>query len=311
MKREIKFPIAAVFSSLASLSGLIRLINYFYQLLVNGIPLPQVFVGTLTQFISLAACIMLTVVLFMRKRGPLLWAPLCIDLVLALLGVFSFVGYDIPNWLLLSYVVPPVLNMINGILYLLFAIFQDKKEASDAAGVFRKIWFIPGILSFVGYLFSIYETYLRVINGYVNILDFLNTFSGPLVSIPMAFLLGWWLTHPYKKERAVYQMPVAQPYGQPYGQPVYQSAGASDAAQKVFCPNCGRELLPDEMFCAGCGTRRPEPSRAEPDTANQKVFCSGCGRELPPDEDFCGICGTKRPVTKESGHTEQDNHINL
>ncbi len=307
MKREIKFPIAAVFSSLASLSGLIRLINYFYQLLVNGIPLPRVFVGTLTQFISLAACIMLTVVLFMRKRGPLLWAPLCIDLVLALLGIFSFVGYDIPNWLLLSYVVPPVLNMINGILYLLFAIFQDKKEASDAAGVFRKIWFIPGILSFVGYLFSIYETYLRVINGYVNILDFLNTFSGPLVSIPMAFLLGWWLTHPYKKEKPIYQMPVAQTYGQP----IYQGVGAFGAAQKVICINCGRELLPDETFCANCGTRRQEPPRDGAVDAEQKVFCVGCGRELSLDEDFCGICGTKRPVTKESGHTEQDNHINL
>ena len=99
MKREIKFPIAAVFSSLASLSGLIRLINYFYQLLVNGIPLPRVFVGTLTQFISLAACIMLTVVLFMRKRGPLLWAPLCIDLVLALLGIFCVVYSSTPVYI--------------------------------------------------------------------------------------------------------------------------------------------------------------------------------------------------------------------
>lgn len=93
------------------------------------------------------------------------------------------------------------------------------------------------------------------------------------VGLPMTFLLGWWLTHPYKKERAVYQMPVAQPYGQPYGQPVYQSVGVSDAAQKVFC--------------------------------------TGCGRELPPDEDFCGACGTKRPTIKGSDHTEQGNHIEL
>ena len=139
----------------------------------------------------------------------------------------------------------------------------------------------------------------------------LSMFSILAVGLPMTFLLGWWLTHPYKKERAVYQMPVAQPYGQPYGQPVYQSAGASDAAQKVFCTNCGRELLPDEIFCVNCGTRRPEPPRSEPDHAEQKVFCTGCGRELPPDEDFCGTCGTKRPVDKTSGHTVYGGHIDL
>ena len=92
------------------------------------------------------------------------------------------------------------------------------------------------------------------------------------------------------KKRAAYHMPVAQPYGQPF----YQSVGTFNTAQKITCSVCGRELLPDEMFCAGCGTRRPEPSRAEPDVANQKVFCSGCGRELPPDENFCCVCGMHR-----------------
>ena len=132
-------------------------------------------------------------------------------------------------------------------------------------------------------------------------------FSILAVELPMTFLLGWWLTHPYKKEKPVYQMPIAQPYGQP----VYQSVGTFDAAQKVICINCGRELLSDELFCAGCGTRRPEQLRAEPDHAEQKVFCSGCGRELPPDEDFCGACGTKRPVDKTSGHTVYGGHIDL
>ena len=28
--------------------------------------------------------------------------------------------------------------------------------------------------------------------------------------------------------------------------------------QKVFCTGCGKELLPDEQFCAACGQKRPE-----------------------------------------------------
>lgn len=30
------------------------------------------------------------------------------------------------------------------------------------------------------------------------------------------------------------------------------------AMQKVFCTGCGKELLPDEQFCAACGQKRPE-----------------------------------------------------
>lgn len=116
-----------------------------------------------------------------------------------------------------------------------------------------------------------------------------------LFLIPMTFLLGWWLTHPYKKERAVYQMPVAQPYGQP----VYQSVGAFDAVQKVICINCGRKLLPDEIFCVNCGTRRPEPPWAEPDDAEQKAFCTGCGKELSVSEEFCSACSKQRIPTQE------------
>lgn len=273
-KREIAFPIAAVFSAIAILVGLVRLIYYFYQLLANGVPLPQIFVGAIGQFVSLVSCILLTVVLFMRKRCPLLFVPLGIDLVLDFLSAFSnfsIVG-RLPSWLLLSYVVSPVLSMANGVLFLLFAVFQDCKEESDAARAFRKIWFIPGIVSVVSYIFGVYQTCLGMIKGYTTILDLAYTFSGPLVSIPMAFLLGWWLTHPYKKEKPVYKMPVAQPYGQPCGQPLYQATGVSDTVQKVFCTGCGRELSPDENFCSVCGEQRMTPAQGAQPTFQQPVY---------------------------------------
>ena len=193
-----------------------------------------------------------------------------------------------------------VLEILCYLLLVLMTITPCAEDGEHKRGLHR-LWFLPGILSiFIAFAHFAGNIYFKRSDLY--------GFSD-LFQIPMAFLLGWWLTHPYKKERAVYQMPVAQPYGQPYGQPVYQSAGASDAAQKVFCPNCGRELLPDETFCVNCGTRRPELPWAEPGHA--KVFCTGCGRELPPDEDFCGACGTKRPADKASGHTVYGGHIDL
>lgn len=173
-----------------------------------------------------------------------------------------------PAWkdLLLGQAIAAVIAL----LLLLFAAFQDWKGKSGIAKFNRAIWFVPGILYLVNNLSDLYQGYLAIINHAPDHDKYmLSMFTILAVGLPMTFLLGWWLTHPYKKEKPVYQMPIAQPYGQP----VYQSVGVSDAAQKVFC--------------------------------------TGCGRELPPDEDFCGACGTKRPTIKGSDHTEQGNHIEL
>ena len=301
-KKEVKFPIAAVFSTLNVLIGLINIfVTYTTYTRIIGIPMSEVHRAVAWSILSLVPSILLTFVLFMRKRGPLLWITLGLELGIWLYSLCTFAFHfefflSVYNLIYMGIRIIPV---VNWLLLLLFAVFQDRKDESGAAKLFQKIWFIPGILS----VFNAFGGILG--RGGANLL--INIVSNLLVSIPMAFLLAWWLTHPYKKEKPVYQMPIAQPYGQP----VYQSVGTFDAAQKVICINCGRELLSDELFCAGCGTRRPEQLRAEPDHAEQKVFCSGCGRELPPDEDFCGACGTKCPVDKASGHTEHGGHIDL
>ena len=283
MRKEVKFPIAAVFSLLNVLLGLINIFYTFTR--IGGMPTSTVVRASVWCIITLLSGILLTIVLFMRKRGALLWVPLGLELAIDLYYLCTFVsGYAFSSLIQdLFYLGIRIIPVVTWLLLLLFAIFQDWKEESGTATLFRKIWFVPGILNIFGFLGDF------VGRGGFNLI--ITIVSGLLASIPMAFLLGWWLTRPYKKEKPIYQMPVAQPYGQP----VYQSVGAFDAAQKVICSGCGRELLPDEMFCAGCGTRRPEPPQTEPDAANQTVFCSGCGRELPPDEDFCCVCGTRRP----------------
>ena len=309
--KKIKFPVAAIFCTANVLLGLISIFMTYASL--PHMPWNRLLNTLLLPILSLISGIVLAVVLYQRKRRLTLFLALGLELVIQLLCICDIVfsrGLLGPAWkdLLLGQAIAAAIAL----LLLLFAAFQDWKEKSGIAKFNRAIWFVPGILCLVCNLSDLYQGYVAIINhapDHGRIM--LSMFSILAVGLPMTFLLGWWLTHPYKKERAVYQMPVAQPYGQPYGQPVYQSAGASDATQKVFCTNCGRELLPDEIFCVNCGTRRPEPPRSEPDHAEQKVFCTGCGRELPPDEDFCGACGTKRPVDKASGHTVYGGHIDL
>lgn len=204
-KREIAFPVAAIFCTLNALIGIIRTL-YIYSL--YGLNL------NLTTKLNIISSILLVVVLFMRKRGPLLWLPLGIDVTIAFFSVLpkiSIVG-RLSDKLLFFHVVLPILGMLNGLLFLLFAVIQDWQKESVTASNFCKIWFIPGIMSVIAYLLEVYQIYLGMLNGSISILTinwdiiifyFPNIFSGPLVSIPMSFLLGWWLTHPYKKAKVV------------------------------------------------------------------------------------------------------------
>lgn len=305
--KKLKFPIASIFAVILAFG----LLTNLYRLRVRsgwmdsqiGYRMVVEFGGTysvfhiLYQVLLIGSMILLAVLLFMRKRNSLLAGALAIQALLPAFTLVSFLlncssrgffdvyEYELhfgPMMWAIGICGCYVLEILCYLLLTLMTITPCAGDGEHKRGLHR-LWFLPGILGiFIAFAHLVGNIYFMRSDLYCLSVLFL---------IPMAFLLGWWLTHPYKKERPVYQMPVTQPYGQP----VYQSVGTFDAAQKVNCSGCGRELLPDEMFCAGCGTRRPEPSRAEPDTANQKVFCSGCGRELPPDEDFCCVCGTRRP----------------
>lgn len=318
--KKLKFPVASIFTVFVIAGMAMDLYIYLtrpykfddrigYRILVE-------FGGTYTplhliyQALLIGSMVLLVVLLFMRKRNGLLSGALAMQALLPVFTLVSFLlnsgsrgffetyEYELhfgPKMWAIGICGCYVLESLCYLLLTLMTITPCAEDGKHKRGLHR-LWFLPGILGiFIAFAHLVGNIYFKRSDLYCLSILFL---------IPMAFLLGWWLTHPYK---TVYQMPIAQPYGQP----VYQNVSTFDAAQKGICTNCGRELLSDELFCAGCGTRRPEQLRAEPDQAEQKVFCSGCGRELPPDEDFCGACGTKRPTIKGSDHTEQGNHIEL
>lgn len=268
MKKEVKFPIAAIISTLNVLIGLINIFFTYSQ--IGGMPMPAVLNAMVWTILSLVPSILLTVVLFMRKRNLPLFVALGLEFAMNLYGFCSFIGvYSafLQSASVLAVLGTRAIGVLIWLLLLLFAIFQDRKEESDAASSFRKIWFIPGIVSIIVYLFEGYQIYLGIINHNTTIPNLIAAFSGPMVSIPMAFLLGWWLTHPYKKEKPVCQMPIAQTYGQP----IYQSVDTANATQKVFCSGCGQELSPDENFCRVCGKQRTTPAEGAQPVFQQQI----------------------------------------
>lgn len=270
MKKEVKFPIAAVFSLLNVLIGLINI--FFTYTRMGGMPMPEILRISVLSILSLISSIILTVVLFMRKRNLPLFIALGLKSAIGLYGFCSFIGaYSafIQSASVLAVLGTMAIGNVNCLLLLLFAIFQDRKESSNAASLFRKIWFIPGILSIFGSFGNM------IGHSGPNLL--ISAVSGILFEIPMAFLLGWWLTHPYKKEKPVYQIPVAQPYGQPG----YQSVDAFNTNQKVFCSGCGRELPPDENFCSVCGKQRTMSTQGVQSVYQQPIPQMGYIQDAP------------------------------
>lgn len=59
----------------------------------------------------------------------------------------------------------------------------------------------------------------------------------------------------------------------------------------VTCPNCGKDIAADVMFCNHCGCKIEKETK-------ETVKCPDCGAVLPPDAMFCNNCGCK--IAKES-----------
>ena len=56
----------------------------------------------------------------------------------------------------------------------------------------------------------------------------------------------------------------------------------------IKCPECGATLDIEEgrkqIFCSYCGTKQ---------NTQEKMYCMNCGNELVPNAQFCSKCGCK------------------
>lgn len=55
--------------------------------------------------------------------------------------------------------------------------------------------------------------------------------------------------------------------------------------EKIFCKNCGAELIDNCDFCPKCGKSRMEQK--------EKKYCSKCGNQVEGDTKYCPKCGGK------------------
>ncbi len=242
-RKQVAFPIAAWFCvALVVLSILSRAGNSSSY--------------TLFAIVSYLINIAVAAVLFMRKRDVPLFAVMGVKAAWCVYTMFS----NMSRWfghLISMYVLERAFFNFLPILFwailILFAVVRDRKENSPAANVFKKIWFIPGLLKAL--------TVLNITSNFLSVLIW-------LVGTIEIFLLGYWIMFPYGKEKH------ARP--QPYMQAGYQAAaggyqtGSGTAAdgyqqdaqtpQRVFCTGCGTEFATDAQFCSVCGKPRPAQS---------------------------------------------------
>lgn len=277
--KKLKFPVASIFTVFVIAGMAMDLYIYLtrpykfddrigYRILVE-------FGGTYTplhliyQALLIGSMVLLVVLLFMRKRNGLLAGALAVQ---ALLPAFSLVSFLInsgsrgffeafeyepfgPVMWAIGICGSYALKLLCYLLLTLMAVTPCAEAGARGSGL-QRLWFVPGILSiFISFADFVGSGYFVYSAPYIIVI---------LFQIPMAFLLGRWLTHPYKKEKPVY---VPQPY-----LPVYPNVAMPQAAQRVFCTGCGKALALDEKFCSACGKERPTPVASAQPTYQQPVY---------------------------------------
>ena len=147
--KQIKFPIAAVFCTLNVLLGFINI--FMTYALLPRMPLDRLLVSLLLPGLSLISGIVLAVILYNRKRNLPLFLALGLELAICLFCIYGTVS---EQSLMNSYwgrvrLFSQAITAVNALLFLVFAVSQDRKEESDMAKFLRKIWFhsrnfVPG-----------------------------------------------------------------------------------------------------------------------------------------------------------------------
>lgn len=283
-KQQIKFPVAVVFAIIFALFQLVLSLLFlnWARYITGG------YTALFLQIITFLLFAFLIVVLFVRENKGLLVTALGLLCFVPISGfgqimtyTFSYLYYDSEMWDFflslsgLATIATYLAELGSMLLVFIFAIAAFKKD-TNAAKVCRKIWFLSGILSFC--YFAGYTIFCR---GVQSILTSVQLAIG---EVPMMFLLGWWLTHPYKKEKPQYYagQNMYAPYGgyqagnipggTAFGQGV--QPGMQQEMQPLFCPGCGKRLSPNEQFCAACGRKRPESAQPveQPQQAQQGYY---------------------------------------
>ena len=218
--KKLKFPVASIFTALLALG----LIENLRSLLLRAGMLDQMigyrmvveFGSThsvphiLYQILLIGSMVLLTVLLFMRKRNGLLSGALAMQALLPVFTLVSFLlnsgsrgffetyEYELhfgPKMWAIGICGCYVLESLCYLLLTLMTITPCAKDGERKRGLHR-LWFLPGILGiFIAFAHFAGNIYFKRSDLF---------FFSDLFLTPMAFLLGWWLTHPYKKERPVY-----------------------------------------------------------------------------------------------------------
>lgn len=274
--KVIKFPAAFVFAVLIVVFQIVS--NLLY--IIYGRPVVGFMIAP--AILTIVAMLLLCVGLLVRKSRALLILGLLVYLIVPLSAIYRacygrwytfslealwyFASGSLPN---LAACLCYITQFVFVAVLLVFAIVAFRRE-TGAAKLCGYLFFIPGLLGLFYMGASLFESYLWM----TTFSSFLQAF----LEVPMLFLLGWWLTHPYKKPKPQpqYYAPVQNTYA-PGG--AYQPEGAAPnaapqaAPAKVFCVGCGKELMPGEKFCTACGQRRVAPVAppARPQGANPQT----------------------------------------
>lgn len=238
--RETAFPIAAIFALLSSLVlsvwfivNLIGMYDYYRNAGILWTLIPS--------GIMVILWVIMTICLLMKKRNAALMGCLGIASLTALWDLIRYVFVILGG----RGSLPEFIGFTGyfGAIFLMWlflaaaALVWFYNENGRTAGFFKALWFFSGIMSILVAVGGVFAS-----RGVGLIVESVQRL---FLQVPFAFLMGWWITHPYVKEKP---------------QPSYDAAPAR--MQSGICPGCGKAYQPGQKFCTICGYRIPDMTQA-------------------------------------------------
>ena len=74
------------------------------------------------------------------------------------------------------------------------------------------------------------------------------------------------------------------------------------------CPECGKDIKQDSVFCAYCGVNVPEERKKKEDGS---IYCLECRTQIAKGMEFCPSCGSKVEADKKDAQPVDDQHFCL
>ena len=300
---RLRFPVASVFFLLIAflyiISTILRIRFFGYGFSFSNYTLYDL-LFFIVRFFVVFISIFVAIILLLKKRGAMLIVAVVLKVMVSIFDLIvtvfstslSGVSLDLYNIFSLTFFYLPY----SDLLLLGLVLYCSKNQGSPHKRIF-KLWFIPGILAILYYLFGVYSAlpFVQIwlefgYSGHQVLLIYFvldNVLIG-LLRVAAVFSLGYWISYIHSSG---YNSKRTEEHSVGNANDTYMAAGVYSVAGLSLNSSFSQ---PDSSS-KSINTSPPAGvyHTLAVSGSSSSRFCGACGAESLSSNEFCLACGSK------------------